>query len=118
MVDFGVSEQKAQALLERMQACGLQETDLEERFVTSQGPGGQHVNNTATCVVLKHIPSGLQVKVQQSRSQLLNRYYARRRLCELMEAQQLSQQSPEAKRIAKLRKQKDRRRRRNKTKKQ
>jgi len=116
MIDFGVSQQKAEALAARMQACGLREQDLEECFVTSQGPGGQHVNKTATCVLLTHRPSGLQVKVQQTRSQLLNRYYARRRLCECLEAQHLGQQSPQARRIAKLKKQKDRRKRRSASK--
>ena len=112
MLNFGVSEQKAQALAERMQACGLTEQDLEESFVRSSGPGGQHVNKTATCVILVHKPSGLQVKWQESRSQLLNRYHARKQMCKLLEAKALGKQSPEAKRIAKLRKQKDRRRRR------
>lgn len=113
-MDFGVSERKAEALQKRMQACGLLEKDLDEEFVRSQGPGGQHVNKTSTCVLLKHRPSGIGVKVQQSRSQLLNRFYARRQLCERLEAQQLGQQSPEARRIAKIRKQKDRQRRRRK----
>jgi len=54
------------------------------------------------------------VKMQQARSQGLNRFYARRRLCELREAQQLGDTSPEARRREKIRKQKNRRRRRGK----
>ena len=100
--------------MQRMSACGINEQDLEERYIRSSGPGGQHVNKTSTCVVLHHRPSGLQVKCQDSRSQLLNRFYARRRLCELLEEKQLGTLSPAAKRIAKLKKQKDRRRRRRK----
>ncbi len=115
MIDFGVSVQKQQALIAQMAACELREEDLEEQYVRSSGPGGQHVNKNATCVVLCHRPSGLQVKCQTSRSQLLNRFYARRRLCELLEAKRLGKQSPEARRIAKIRKQKDRRRRRRKS---
>ncbi len=114
MIHFGISEKKSQELWQRMQACDLREEDLEESFVHSQGPGGQHVNKNATCVVLVHPPTGLKVKVQQGRSQMLNRYYARKRLCELIEARTLGQDSPEARRIARLRKQKDRRRRRHK----
>lgn len=95
-----------------MEACGLHETDIEERFVKAGGPGGQHVNKTQTGVMLAHRPSGLEVKMTKERSQALNRFFARRRLCELMEARQLGSASPEARRIAKLRKQKDRRRRR------
>ena len=112
MIDFGVSERKTEELQQRMAACGLIEADMDEQFVRSQGPGGQHVNKTATCVILKHRPTGLQVKVQQGRSQAMNRFYARRRLCELLEAKQLGDQSPAAQRIARLRKQKNRRKRR------
>ena len=112
MSKFGVTPAKHTELLERMAACGLDESDIQESYVRSGGPGGQKVNRTATCVQLKHIPTGLDVKMQKSRSQALNRFYARRRLCELIEARTLGDQSPEAKRRAKLRKQKDRRRRR------
>ena len=96
-----------------MAACGLAESDLEESFTRASGPGGQHVNKTQTGVQLVHRPSGLEVKMTKERSQALNRFFARRRLCELLEAAALGEESPEAKRIAKLRKQKDRRRRRN-----
>ncbi|NLK42449.1 MAG: peptide chain release factor-like protein [Planctomycetes bacterium] len=114
MINFGVTEHKRQELEQRMQKCGLLEKDLEEKFVCSQGAGGQKVNKTSTCVQLKHIPTGLSVKVQKSRSQGLNRFYARRQLCELFEDKQLGKDSPEAKRIEKIRKQKDRRKRRQK----
>ncbi len=112
MLDFGITEKKAQALRERMGACGLAEQDLEEQFVRGSGPGGQKVNKTASTVQLKHRLSGLEVKMQKSRSQALNRYYARQRLCELLEARQLGKDSPAARLAAKIRKQKDRRRRR------
>jgi protein subunit release factor B len=114
MIDFGVTEQKVRALSERMSACGLREADLEEKFVRSGGPGGQKVNKVSTCVYLKHQPSGLEVKMQNSRSQGLNRFYARRRMCELLEEKIPGLQSTEAIKRLKLRKQKDRRRRRQK----
>jgi protein subunit release factor B len=117
VIDFGVSEQKAQELAKRMQALGLREQDLEESFVRSTGPGGQHVNKTSTCVVLSHVPTAVTVKVQDSRSQALNRYHARKRLCEVLEARLLGKESPQAQRITRLRRQKDRRRRRHKDKK-
>lgn len=116
MIDFGVSDKKARALEERMAACGIKESDIEEQFIKSQGPGGQHVNKTATCVAIKHAPTGLHIKVQVGRSQAMNRYYARKRLCEHVEARQLGEESPEARRIAKLRKQKQRRKRRSRSK--
>lgn len=116
MSRFGVTPQKEAELIARMDACGLRESDLEERFVRSGGAGGQHVNKTSTCVVLRHRPTGLEVKMQIARSQSLNRFYARRRLCELLEARRLGPESPAERRAAKLRKQKDRRRRRARTK--
>jgi peptide chain release factor len=112
MINFGITEQKKAELALRMQKCGLFEKDLEEKFVKSSGSGGQKVNKTSSCVFLKHIPSGLAVKIRESRSQQLNRYYARKKLCELLENKLFGRQSPEAKRIEKIRKQKDRLRRR------
>ncbi len=114
MIHFNVTEQKNQELQRRMQNCGLLEKEIEETFVRSGGAGGQKVNKTSTCVQLKHLPTGLTVKMQQSRSQGLNRFYARRQLCELLENQRLGKDSPQAKRIEKIRKQKDRRKRRQK----
>ena len=112
MIKFGVTEQKKLELETRMQECGLLERDIEEKFIRSGGAGGQKVNKTSTCVYLKHLPTGLSVKVQKSRSQGLNRFYARRQLCDALENRQMGKDSPEAKRIEKIRKQKDRRKRR------
>lgn len=112
MINFGVTERKKEELEQRMQRCGLREGDIEEKFVRSGGAGGQKVNKSSTCVYLKHIPNGLAVKVQESRSQGLNRYYARKLMCEMLENKAMGKESPEAKRIAKIRKQKDRKRRR------
>ena len=112
MTRFGVTPQKEEELGNRMTACQLADSDLDESYIRSGGPGGQKVNRSATCVYLKHRPTGLQVKMQQARSQALNRFYARRRMCELLEARLLGAESPEAKRQAKLRKQKSRRKRR------
>ncbi|MDP7640097.1 MAG: peptide chain release factor-like protein [Candidatus Hydrogenedentes bacterium] len=116
MPRFGVTPQKEKALAERMGSCGLREKDIEERFIRSGGPGGQKVNRTATCVYLMHGPTGLEVKMQKARSQSLNRFYARRRMCELIEQRTLGAQSPESLRQEKIRRQKSRRRRRGKTK--
>jgi protein subunit release factor B len=112
VINFGITERKKQELEQRMQKCNLFEKDIEENFVRSSGSGGQKVNKSSTCVYLKHITSGLSVKIQKSRSQGLNRYYARKRLCQLLENKLLGKQSPDTKRIEKIRKQKDRLRRR------
>jgi len=113
MINFGITERKRQELELRMQNCLLFEKDIEERFVKSGGSGGQKVNKSSSCVYLKHALSGLSVKIQKSRSQGLNRYYARKRMCELLEDKLLGSESPQAQKIAKIRKQKDRNRRRN-----
>jgi len=112
MIDFGITERKTAELEQRMKRCELFEKDIEEKFVRSGGPGGQKVNKSSTCVHLKHLPTGMAVKMQKTRTQSLNRYYARIRLCEMLEKDLLAGQSPQAKRLAKIRKQKDRRRRR------
>ena len=109
---FPVSPKTQEALNALMRRLGVTEADFEERFVTSRGPGGQHVNKVATCVVLRHRPSGLEVRCQQERSQALNRFLARRLLLQRMEAKRLGALSAEAQRIAKLRRQKRRRSRR------
>src|SRR4030042_4490220 len=116
MINFGITQRKTQELQQRMQNCNLLENDIEETFVRSGGAGGQKVNKSSPCVHLKHIPSGLAVKVQKSRSQGLNRYYARKQMCELLENKLLGKESPETKKLEKIRKQKDRRRRRTESK--
>lgn len=116
MISFGVSPEKTQALADRMKELGIREADIQETFVRSGGAGGQHVNKTATCVQLTHEPSGCEIKMQKARSQALNRYYARKRLCELVEGKLLAGESPEAIRAEKIRKQKRRRKRRSASK--
>ena len=66
-----------EALKVRMRELNIREGDIEEKFVTSSGPGGQNVNKVATCVMLHHIPTGIMVKCQNERSQSLNRIRAR-----------------------------------------
>ena len=116
MTSLPVSPKKQAELLERMRRLGVEERELEERFVRSSGPGGQRVNKVSTCVVLRHRPSGVEVRCQTERSQALNRFLARRALLGRLEAQRLGRLSEEAKRIATLRRQKARRSRRTREK--
>jgi protein subunit release factor B len=82
MIHFPVSEEKSRWLRERMEALGIREEDMEEKFIRSSGSGGQKVNKTSTCVTLRHIPTGIEVKCMKERSQSLNRFLARRELVE------------------------------------
>ena len=116
MAIFGVSPDKEQALAERMEKLGIRETDILEKFIRSGGHGGQNVNKVATCVYLKHLPTGFEVKCQQERFQSLNRFLARRILVDKIETAILGKQSAEEQRIAKIRRQKRKRSKRAKEK--
>ncbi len=113
---FPVGSDKEAELLQRLARLGVREADLVEHFVRSNGPGGQHVNKTSTAVYLKHLPTGVEVKAQTSRSQGLNRYYARKQLCDTLEARLLGEKSKREQEAFKVRKQKRRRSRRAKEK--
>ena len=103
---FPVSLEKEDQLAQRMAALGVREFEIEESFVRSGGHGGQNVNKVATCVMLLHRPSGLQVKCQDTRQQGLNRFLARKLLLDKIEAREKSRADAERARIEKLRRQK------------
>ena len=106
-----IRPEKQAELLNRMQELGIQESDLEERFVLGSGKGGQKKNKTHSAVFLKHLPTGLSVKCDQERLREMNRFFARRSICDLI----ASTQGEKTKRdiqIAKIRKQKKRVKRR------
>lgn len=93
----------------RMERLHLYESDLVEKFILGSGSGGQKINKTSSCVYLKHIPSGIEIKCQQTRSRDLNRLYARRELCERLEEQLFQEKSERQQKIEKLRRQKRKR---------
>jgi protein subunit release factor B len=116
MSKFGVSVEKEEALLQKMNELGVLEADIDEKFIRSGGPGGQNVNKVATCVQLKHIPTGIIVKIQKDRSQGINRFLARRLLISKIEERFLGKPTKEQLKIEKIQKQKKRRKRRTRLK--
>ena len=115
MAEFAVSVEKNRWLKARMELLGVGEQDLEERFIHASGNGGQHVNKSSSCVYLKHLPTGVEVKCMEARSQSLNRFLARRYLLEKIEALSGGTTKKELQ-AEKLRRQKARRKRRSATK--
>ncbi len=100
----------------RMEALGIEEEDLIERHIKGTGPGGQKINKTASCVFLKHVPSGIEVKCQDGRSLTENRLEARRRLCQTLESRERERRQARQKQRAKTRFQKRKRSARQKKK--
>ena len=116
MAFFPVSEAKDQDLRRRMTRLQITESDLVETFLRGSGPGVQKINQTSGAVLLEHPASGLAIRCQESRSQALNRFLARRLLVEKLEARLFHEKSEAQKRMEKIRRQKRRRSKRAKEK--
>lgn len=116
MSETFASSSKTDALSVRMHRLGVMESDLVEKFVLGSGKGGQKLNKTSSCVYLRHVPSGIEVKCQRERSRSLNRFFARRELCDRLEQRLLGAQSARQQEWEKIRRQKRRRSRRQKEK--
>ena len=101
---------KQEQLLRRMAELKIREADLEEKFVLGSGRGGQKVNKSSTCVYLRHRPTGVEVKCQKERSRALNRFFARRLLCDKIAEITAGGDSAHQKELARIRCNKDRRR--------
>ncbi|MCX8497022.1 MAG: peptide chain release factor-like protein [Akkermansiaceae bacterium] len=97
---------KLQALEQRMAALGLVDADLLEKFVRGSGAGGQKINKTSNCVFLKHLPTGVCIKCQIDRSREMNRFLARRELCQQLEAIREGRAIAKTQAIEKMRRQK------------
>lgn len=111
-----ISPDKRREAQARMQRLGIREEDLVEKFILGSGSGGQKINKTSSCVYLRHIPSGIEVKCQQDRSRELNRYLARRMLCDKYAEAILKEKSKKKQLQEKIRRQKRRRSRKQKEK--
>lgn len=109
-----INRDKWEKLTDWMSQLSIIETNLIEKFITGSGKGGQKLHKTASTVYLKHLPSGLEVKCQESRSREDNRYFARVRLCEKLQALIGDEKTKEQQEIEKIKRQKKRRTRRSK----
>ncbi|MBX7137591.1 MAG: peptide chain release factor-like protein [Oligoflexia bacterium] len=116
MSRFKVSSEKELQLLERMRRLGINESDLTEKFIRGSGHGGQKINKTSSTVYLMHLPTGIEIKCQRDRSQAMNRFHARRELCDRVEQLILGVESKRRQQEEKIRRQKRRRSRRSKEK--
>lgn len=111
-----INKDKWEKLTARMIRLHITEAELVEKFILGSGKGGQKLHKTASTVYLKHLPSGLEVKCQESRSRDDNRYFARERLCDKLHSFISDEKTKEQQRIEKLKRQKKRRSRRAKQK--
>ena len=95
-----------------MEALNIREDELQEQFILGSGHGGQKLQKTSSTVQLKHLPTGIVIKCQQSRLRDENRFHARRMLCDKIEEQIHEKKSKRQQEAEKIRRQKRRRSRR------
>ncbi len=102
--------------LKKAQELKIKPEDIEESFVLGSGSGGQKINKTASCVLLRHGPTGIEVRCQKHREQSKNRTSAYKLLIDKIEYEVRGAASEKAQKIHKLRKQKQKRSKRAKEK--
>lgn len=111
-----ITKDKWDKLADWMVQLDINEAALIEKFIIGSGKGGQNLHKTASTVYLKHLPSGLEIKCQESRSREDNRYFARMRLCEKLHSMLSDEKTKAQQQIEKSKRQKKRRSRRAKQK--
>ena len=79
------SQNKQDALIKRFESLNIKQSELTIKSILGSGSGGQKQNKTHNCICIKHIPTGIEVKCQKSRSKALNEFLAKRLLCDKLE---------------------------------
>lgn len=74
------------ALEQQLKKLGAPPSTLVEKFIQGSGSGGQKINKTASCVYLKHLPTGIEIKCQSERSREQNRQTTRIELIKKLQA--------------------------------
>jgi protein subunit release factor B len=113
---MSISNEKVAEIAALMQELGIEDKDLIEKFILGSGSGGQKINKTSSCVYLKHIPTGIEIKCQKDRSREVNRYLARKMLCETIKERLFQEKSKKQQAAEKIRRQKRTRSRKQKKK--
>lgn len=70
-------------------AYTISDREIKYEAMRSGGPGGQHVNKVSSAIRATHIPTGVFVKVSESRSQHQNKKLAKERLIQLLKIREL-----------------------------
>ncbi len=107
-----IRKEKEKELKEKMNDLGIHEKDLVEKFILGSGKGGQKASKSSSCVYLRHIPTGIEIKCQKDRLREVNRFLARRELVERYQERFSTEETKKQKLQRKIREQKKRRRRR------
>jgi len=109
--EFGVSPGKVDELRERIARSGIDLSQIDESFVRGGGRGGQKINKTSSCVMLRYEPLDLVIRCQEDRRRSVNRFLALRRLIDEVEFRMSPETSPKGRRIAAIRERKRKRER-------
>ena len=107
-----VKENTIARIQAKMVKAGLDENDVKESFISGSGSGGQKINKTSSCVSLEHVPTGLRVRCQRTRSREDNRWIARDMLAEKLLERVKSAEAAKTQEIEKERRRKSRKSRR------
>ncbi len=102
--------------LQKVQDLKILPEDVVEKFVRGSGKGGQKINKTSSCVVMRHLPTGIEVRCQKHREQSKNRLSALKLLILKLEEKKKGKESERMKKVFKLKKQKQKRSKRAKEK--